>query len=456
MSGGFAMDSFDLLNKLSLNAADFLLKGIETVESIKIKRELVELQKGFESFTEIDEYTVLSKFFSECYASEIGSGNIADAHSLLYVAENYGDYYKLVTKMRLQKLMPNPKVVKDFTNGLVKTLVEQNEDYSMTDQETGLQGDQTPVNPISRLVNLIPGMQTITNTFDSMNENVKRAIVTKELADQKAECFVRTMQSISARKYAELAELTAGLKILQLNIGDLIGVEVVKNAFYFVLPKGARLFSCYKAIVILVSLLTASVTTYGIYKNQAAQGDVVVELRAELEDVQRRIANGAQANQADQQRIMELLQQLLAAGYMPPGAQPRAQPRAQGFREIEDNSSSSASSSSSSTGSGSGRGDYNTTFFSLGEDPALKSKSSSASAASAAPAAAAPKPKGSQSPSAKKRWMAQKRDEEEEEGKKNRGGRRTRRRSRQTKKRRRRIKRRQTRKLRRNTKRRRM
>ena len=456
MSGGFAMDSFDLLNKLSLNAADFLLKGIETVESVKIKRELVELQKGFESFTEIDEYTVLSKFFSECYASEIGSGNIADAHSLLYVAENYGDYYKLVTKMRLQKLMPNPKVVKDFTNGLVKTLVEQNEDYSMTDQETGLQGDQTPVNPISRLVNLIPGMQTITNTFDSMNENVKRAIVTKELADQKAECFVRTMQSISARKYAELAELTAGLKILQLNIGDLIGVEVVKNAFYFVLPKGARLFSCYKAIVILVSLLTASVTTYGIYKNQAAQGDVVVELRAELEDVQRRIANGAQANQADQQRIMELLQQLLAAGYMPPGAQPRAQPRAQGFREIEDNSSSSASSSSSSTGSGSGRGDYNTTFFSLGEDPALKSKSSSASAASAAPAAAAPKPKGSQSPSAKKRWMAQKRDEEEEEGKKNRGGRRTRRRSRQTKKRRRRIKRRQTRKLRRNTKRRRM
>ena len=447
MSGGFAIDSFELLNKLSTDAAKFLLNGIETVESAKVKKQLVELQKGFEHFVEIDESAVLSKFFSECYASEIGSGNIADAHSLLYVAENYEDYYKLISKVGMKKLMPKPEVIKRYTNGLVRTLVEQNEKYSMTDQETGLQGDQTPVNSVRRFVDLIPGMGTITQKFDSMTEKVKKVVVTKELADEKSQCFVRTMQGISKRKFAELDVLKGNLKVLQLDIGEIIGVEVVKNAFYFVLPKGARLFSCYKAIVALTGLLIASVTTYGIYRNQAAQGDVVVELQAELQDVQRRIDNGVERNEADQQRIIELIQQLLAAGYnMPPGAQPRAPPRAQGFREIKneiendnDNNSSSSdssSSSSSATGSGSSLDSNSDVVFETNGEPAP-----------VGPIEAEIRKRGNKSPG-KSRWLSAADAEK--------GGRRTRRRSRQTKKRRRRIKRRQTRKLRRNTKRRRM
>jgi hypothetical protein len=472
MSGGFAIDSFDLLNKLSMDAAKFLLTGIETVESAKIKRELVELQKGFESFAEIDEYSVLSKFFTECYASEIGSGNIADAHSLLYVAENYGDYYNLVTKMRLQKLMPKPEVVTRFTNGLVRTLVEQNEKYHITDPVTGIQGDQTPVNPGRALIDKVPGAKWIAKKIDSMTETVKKVVVTKELADEKAQCFVRTMQSISKRKYAELAGLTANLKLLQLNIGDLIGVELVKNAFYFILPKGARLLSCYNAITYLTGLLIGSIITYGIYKRSATQGDEVAQLQYQLAEVQQRIANGAQANQADQQRLIQLIQELFAAGYAQPGAQPGAPPGAppgpppgaQGLLGIgngngnnSNSSSSSASSNSNPSGSGSGfRGNYETPKFdSLHYKPSSSmSNAISSSTSNASSAAPSQRDNNSKSPgAAKKRLLAQKRAEEED--KKNRGGR-TRRRTRQTKKRRRRIKRRQTRKLRRNTKRRRM
>jgi hypothetical protein len=452
MSGGFAIDSFELLNKLTTDAAKFLLNGIETVESAKVKKQLVELQKGFESFVEVDEYTVLSKFFTECYASEIGSGNIADAHSLLYVAENYEDYYKLISKVGMKKLMPKPKVVKDFTNGLVRTLVEQNEDYSMTDPETGLQGDQTPVNSVRRFVDLIPGLGTITQKIDSMTETVKKVVVTKELADEKAQCFVRTMQGISKRKFAELDGLKADLKILQLDIGDIIGVEVVKNAFYFVLPKGARLFSCYRAIVALTGLLIGSVMTYGIYKRQAAQGDEVVEVRAELAEFRQGLANADERYQARQNEIMGLLQQAIATSAQP-GAQPGAQGR--GFLPIgngnNSNSSSSASSNSNSNpyGSGSGfRGNYSEnltqpSFGSLDYNP-------SSSISNANSAAAAPAPRGSQSPG---RFKG-KGDRKPGYGAPDSGGRRTRRKSRQTKKRRRRIKRRQTRKLRRNTKRR--
>ena len=36
-----------------------------------------------------------------------------------------------------------------------------------------------------------------------------------------------------ADKFAELDGLKADLKILQLDIGEIIGVEVLKNAFYF-------------------------------------------------------------------------------------------------------------------------------------------------------------------------------------------------------------------------------
>ena len=471
MSGGFAIDSFDLLNKLSMDAAKFLLTGIETFESAKIKRELVELQKGFESFSEINEEVVLSKFFSECYASEIGSGNIADAHSLLYVAENYGDYYNLVTKIRLQKLMPKPEVVTRFTNGLVRTLVEQNEKYHITDPVTGIQGDQTPVNPGRALIDKVPVAKWIAKKIDSMTETVKKVAVTKELADEKAQCFVRTMQSISSRKYAELAGLTANLKLLQLNIGDLIGVELVKNAFYFILPKGARLLSCYNAITYLTGLLIGSIITYGIYKRSATQDDEVAQLQDQLAEVQQRIANGAQAdqaNKADQQRIIELLQQLIAAGYAPPGAQPGAQPGAppaQGLLGIgngngngNNSNSNSSNSNSNPSGSGSGsgsgfRGNYETPKFdSLHYKPSSSmSNASSASISNASSAAPAQREDNSKSPG-KKRLLARKREED----KKNIGGRKTRRRTRQTKKRRMRVKRRQTRKLRRNTKRRRM
>jgi len=448
MSGGFAIDSFELLNKLSTDAAKFLLNGIETVESAKVKKQLVELQKGFESFVEVDEYTVLSKFFTECYASEIGSGNIADAHSLLYVAENYEDYYKLISKVGMKKLMPKPKVVADFTNGLVRTLVEQNEQYSMTDPETGLQGDQTPVNRARVLIDMVPGMSTITKTIDSMTEKVKKVAVTKELADEKAQCFVRTMQGISKRKFAELDGLKADLKILQLDIGEIIGVEVLKNAFYFILPKGARLFSCYRAITYLTGLLIASVTTYGIYKRSAAQGDEVVEVRTELAEVRQGLANADERYEARQNEIMGLLQQAIAASAQQPGAQGR------GFLPIGNGNNSN------STGSGSGvqrRGnnpDYgNQSFVSPGNAPSSMFNPSSASMSNASSAAAPAPTRGSQSPGpAKKRLLAQKLAEEQGKS----GGRRTRRRTRQTKKRRRRIKRRQTRKLRRNTKRRRM
>jgi hypothetical protein len=447
MSGGFAIDSFELLNKLTTDAAKFLLNGIETVESAKVKKQLVELQKGFESFVEVDEYTVLSKFFTECYASEIGSGNIADAHSLLYVAENYEDYYKLISKVGMKKLMPKPKVVKDFTNGLVRTLVEQNEDYSMTDPETGLQGDQTPVNPVRRFVDLIPGLGTITQKIDSMTETVKKVVVTKELADEKAQCFVRTMQGISKRKFAELDGLKADLKILQLDIGDIIGVEVVRNAFYFILPKGGRLLSCYRAIVALTGLLIGSVMTYGIYKRQAAQGDEVVEVRAELAEFRQGLANADERYEARQNEIMGLLQQALAASAQQPGAQGR------GFLPIgngnNSNSSSSASSNSNPSGSGSAfRGNYSENLT----QPSFSSldyKASNASSATISNASSAA-PRGSQSPG---RFKG-KGDRKPGYGAPDSGGRRTRRRSRQTKKRRRRIKRRQTRKLRRNTKRR--
>ena len=225
--------------------------------------------------------------------------------------------------------MPKPEVVTRFTNGLVRTLVEQNEKYHITDPVTGLQGDQTPVNPGRALIDKFPGANWIAKKIDSMTETVKKVAVTKELADEKAQCFVRTMQSISKRKYAELEGLTANLKLLQLNIGDLIGVELVKNAFYFILPKGARLLSCYNAITYLTGLLIGSIITYGIYKRSAAQGDEVAQLQDQLAEVQQRIANGAQANQADQQRIIELIQQLIAAGYAQPGAPPGAQPGAQ-------------------------------------------------------------------------------------------------------------------------------
>ena len=437
MSGGFAIDSFELLNKLSTDAAKFLLNGIETVESAKVKKQLVELQKGFESFVEVDEYNVLSKFFTECYASEIGSGNIADAHSLLYVAENYEDYYKLISKVGMKKLMPKPKVVTDFTNGLVRTLVEQNEDYSMTDPETGLQGDQTPVNRARVLIDMVPGMSTITKTIDTMTEKVKKVAVTKELADEKAQCFVRTMQGISKRKFAELDGLKADLKILQLDIGEIIGVEVLKNAFYFILPKGARLFSCYRAIVGLTVLLISSVTTYGIYKRSAAQDDVsaaqgeaVAQLQAQLEDVKQKIANGAQVNQAKQNKIMGFLEQAIAAS---------SQPGAQGTGSLSIGNGNNSNSNSFGSGS------------------------------NASSAANPPKNRGSKSP-IKTAFQRQAAIAAEEEQKKKdaaygllalndpnrKGGRRTRRRTRQTKKRRRRIKRRQTRKLRRNTKRRRM
>jgi hypothetical protein len=454
MSGGFAIDSFDLLNKLSMDAAKFLLTGIETVESAKIKRELVELQKGFESFAEIDEYSVLSKFFTECYASEIGSGNIADAHSLLYVAENYGDYYNLVTKMRLQKLMPKPEVVTRFTNGLVRTLVEQNEKYHITDPVTGIQGDQTPVNPGRALIDKVPGAKWIAKKIDSMTETVKKVVVTKELADEKAQCFVRTMQGISKRKFAELDGLKADLKILQLDIGDIIGVEVVRNAFYFILPKGGRLLSCYRAIVALTGLLIGSVMTYGIYKRQAAQGDEVVEVRAEVVEVRAELAefrqglaNADERYQARQNEIMGLLQQALAASAQQPGAQGR------GFLPIgngnNSNSSSSASSNSNPSGSGSAfRGNYSENLT----QPSFSSldyKASNASSATTSNASSAA-PRGSQSPG---RFKG-KGDRKPGYGAPDSGGRRTRRRTRQTKKRRRRIKRRQTRKLRRNTKRR--
>ena len=460
MSGGFAIDSFELLNKLSMDAAKFLLNGIETVESAKVKKQLVELQKGFEHFVEVDEYAVLSKFFTECYASEIGSGNIADAHSLLYVAENYEDYYKLISKVGMKKLMPKPKVVKDFTTGLVRTLVEQNEQYSMTDPETGLQGDQTPVNRARVFIDMVPGMATITKTFDTMTEKVKKVVVTKELADEKAQCFVRTMQGISTRKFAELDGLKADLKILQLDIGDIIGVELVKNAFYFALPKGARLFSCYTAIVGLTVLLISSVTTYGIYKRSAAQddvvagqgeavaaqGEVVAELQAQIENVQQRITNGDEEAARKDEEIREiraLLQRFLAAS-APPGAR--------GLLPIEDSSSASSSSSSSSTGSGSGSGNLGAISFpSLNYKPSSSMSNPSIDTTSKA-SSVPPKTRGNRSPGK----FATKEGRKPDYGKPDSGGRRTRRRSRQTKKRRRRIKRRQTRKLSRNTKRRRM
>jgi hypothetical protein len=347
----------------------------------------------------------------------------------------------------MKKLMPKPKVVKDFTNGLVRTLVEQNEDYSMTDPETGLQGDQTPVNPVRRFVDLIPGLGTITQKIDSMTETVKKVVVTKELADEKAQCFVRTMQGISKRKFAELDGLKADLKILQLDIGDIIGVEVVRNAFYFILPKGGRLLSCYRAIVALTGLLIGSVMTYGIYKRQAAQGDEVVEVRAELAEFRQGLANADERYEARQNEIMGLLQQALAASAQQPGAQGR------GFLPIgngnNSNSSSSASSNSNPSGSGSAfRGNYSENLT----QPSFSSldyKASNASSATISNASSAA-PRGSQSPG---RFKG-KGDRKPGYGAPDSGGRRTRRRSRQTKKRRRRIKRRQTRKLRRNTKRR--
>jgi len=442
MSGGFTFTSFDVLNDMSTRAADFLLKGIETVESAKIKKELVELQKGFADFAEIDENAVLTKFFSECYASEISSSNLEDAFSLLYVAEDYEEYYKLVTKLRIQKLMPKPEVVTRFTRGLVTTLVEQNEKYSMTDQETGLQGNMSPLNPGRRLLEMIPGFSTIAQKFDSMTEKTKHLLVTSQMADEKAACFVRTMQSISKRKFAQLDALKADLKILQMDIGEVIGVEVVKNAFEFILPKGTRLFNCYKVLTCLISLFAASITTYGIYKTQekqeektAAQNvqvnfqgiavgqatDDIKGLEEELVVVKQKIAKTeAKVKKAATQEISEAqflkaLQQMILEGKMPgfPGQQ------------VPNNSNSNSSSS--------GLGGVSSLFETNG-NPAPVGPVEEAVNRGRTPPKMRNKPPGY--------------------GKL--GGGRTRRRTRQTKKRRRPIRRRQTRKLRRNTKRRRM
>jgi hypothetical protein len=457
--------AIEQISELVESFAGFLLSSAETPDQRAVQVSIKQLNQGFNQATSDDQDSVLLEFFNKCYPEVVGSDNPNDVSKLMNIAEGWEAFYDKIPWVRLQQKLPEPKRVSLFTSTLVTAINQDNEKAYITDPNTGVSGDQTPVNAVRSFLEIIPGATFVFGKADTVHKKYTEVKMTKEFAQTKVTCFQNTMKRLLGKRTDQLVAVKANSKVLLHEVRDMLGVDIVLNSFDALKPISGTIWFLSMGLKTGITLLISTLLynrlatkaekaeekadnlaraieglvdrVDGVIANQLAIGNGQLAIG----NGQLAIGNGYEGNGYEGNGYQGNAAGVLAIGNAPaPGRQPGGQ---------QGNLPNLGASSLSSNSNVLRRGNYSEnlgeqSFGSFGQDPALTSSNAS-SAAAAAPAPRSTTP-------GKKRWMAQKQAEENQG---NSGGR-TRRRTRKTKKRRRPIKRRQTRKLRRNTKRRRM